>query len=342
MTCLRSGRIYGAIALLTVLAAGRGFAAEPGDFGQYVRGVTIGVPTGAAPPPGLYFENTTLWAPSASGKGQLAGFNVDAIVDVPLIYWSTGWNFLGANVSAALAQTFFELGVRSSTAPGPPFGGATLYPAVHNTYISPLILSWNVGSGWFASAGFAFFAPDGSSYNNSPNPDYWTFEPSGSISYLGDGWDLTAHAVYEFNTSSAGHTGAFAGTPLAPFGVGYQSGDQFFLDLTATKKIGKWEIGPVAYFKWQTTDDKPGGGASCATIAAASASQLTCGRQDHHALGGLVGYDFGPVALKVFVTDSVFTRDDFQGVNIWTKLSFRLWAPETPEAPTPKRPLIHK
>jgi hypothetical protein len=29
-------------------------------------------------------------------------------------------------------------------------------------------------------------------------------------------------------------------------------------------------------------------------------------------------------------------------VNIWTKLSFRLWAPETPEAAPAKRPLIHK
>jgi hypothetical protein len=342
MIGLRTKYIYGALALLTGMVAERGFAAEPGNFGQYVRGVTIGVPTGAAPPPGLYFENTTLWAPSAAGQGQLAGFKIDAIVDVPVIYWSTGWNFLGASVSAALAQTVFELGVRSSAASGPPFGGATLYPAVHNTYISPLILSWNVGSGWFASAGIAFFAPDGSSYNNTPNPDYWTFEPSASISYLGDGWDLTAHAVYEFNSSSAGHTGAFAGTPFASLGVGYQSGDQFFLDLTATKKIGKWEIGPVAYLKWQTTDDRPGAGVSCAGMAAATLSQLTCGRQDHHALGGLIGYDFGPVALKVFVTDSVFTQDDFRGLNVWTKLSFRLWAPETPEAPAAKRPLIHK
>jgi hypothetical protein len=342
MAGLRRKHICGALALLTAIVADTASAKEPGDFGQYVRGVTIGDPTGAAPPPGLYFENTTLWAPSAPGKGQLAGFTVNAIVDVPLIYWSTGWKFLGASVSAALAQSWFDLSVRNSAAAGPPFAGATLYPTVHNTWISPLILSWNLGSGWFASGGFAFFAPDGSRYNNTTNPDYWTFEPSASISYLGDGWDLTAHAVYEFNTSSAGHTGAFAGTPFAAFGVGYQSGDQFFVDLTATKKFGKWEIGPVAYLKWQTTEDKPGAGASCAAMSSATFSLLTCGRQDHHAVGGLVGYDFGPVALKVFVTDTVFTRDDFEGLNIWTKLSFRLWAPETPEAPPAKRPLIHK
>src|SRR3981081_867716 len=107
MTGLRTKHIYAALALLAGFMPDKGFAKEPGDFGQYVRGVTIGVPTGVAPPPGLYFENTTLWAPSATGQGQLAGFTVDAIVDVPVLYWSTGWNFLGASVSAALAQSFF-------------------------------------------------------------------------------------------------------------------------------------------------------------------------------------------------------------------------------------------
>jgi hypothetical protein len=33
---------------------------------------------------------------------------------------------------------------------------------------------------------------------------------------------------------SAGHTGAFAGTPAGAFGIGYRSGDQGYLDLTAT------------------------------------------------------------------------------------------------------------
>ena len=112
------------------------------------------------------------------------------------------------------------------------------------------------------------YIPDGSRYNLTANPDYWTFEPHGAVSYLAGGWDLTAHFLYDFNTASAGHSSPFAGTPAAIIGMGYRSGDQAFLDLTATKKYGKWEIGPVAYFEWQTTPDQPGAGFTCAQMQA--------------------------------------------------------------------------
>ena len=36
----------------------------------------------------------------------------------------------------------------------------------------------------------------------------------------------------------------------------YTSGDIFHADFTATKTIGKWTIGPVAYYVGQVTDDK--------------------------------------------------------------------------------------
>jgi len=314
------------------------FAHNPGDFGQYQRGITIGDPVAAAPPPGLYFENTTLFAPKLTGAGQVAGVKVDAFVDIPTLVWSTGWNFLGASVVAFVAQPGFILSAWNNTVPGPPYA-ATFYPAVHNTWVNPVMLSWNLGKGLFASAGFAFYVPDGSRYDNTPNPDHWTYEPHAAISYLADGWDLTAHFVYDFNTASAGHAGPFAGTPAAVFGAGFRSGDQAFLDITATKKFGKWEIGPVAYFEWQTTADSPGGGASCGQMAAATGALLTCGRATDYAIGALVGYDFGPVALKTFFTQSIFTQDEIGGFAVWTKLSFRLWGPE---APAPTKPLFRK
>jgi hypothetical protein len=338
MTLLTRAVIGGAVGCIAgAVLANNAAAHEPGDFSQYFRGVSIGDPVGAAPPPGVYFENTTMYAPKATGHGQVSAFKVNAWAEIPTLYWSTGWNFLGANVVMALSQPYYEVNAWSSVAPGPPFSGATHFPAVHNIWVDPLTLSWNFRNGWFASASLAFYAPDGSRYNNSPNPDYWTFEPSAAISYLGDGWDLTARFVYNVNASSAGHTGAFAGTAAAAFGVGYRSGDQAYLDLTATKKFGKWEIGPVGYLKWQTTSDRPGGGFSCATMAASTG--VPCGRATDFAVGGLIGYDFGPVALKLFMTDSIHTKDDFGGLLIWTKLSFRIWGPDAVEAPAK---LIHK
>jgi hypothetical protein len=44
---------------------------------------------------------------------------------------------------------------------------------------------------------------------------------------------------------------------------GYLSGNELFGDFTTVYKIGKWQIGPVAYFEAQTTNDKPGGGVAC-------------------------------------------------------------------------------
>jgi hypothetical protein len=334
--------IFCAVAYLAGGALTHGaLAHEPGDFSQYFRGVTIGDPLGAAPPPGLYFQNTTLYAPRAAGYGQVSAYKVNSVAVIPVLYWSTGWTFLGANVAMAISQPYYQVDAWPSSAGGPPFSTSVHYPAVHNTWINPLTLSWNFKNGWFASTSFAVYAPTGSKYNNSPNPDYWTFEPSAAISYLGDGWNLTARFVLNFNTASDGHSGSFASTPAAAFGVGYRSGDQAYLDLTATKKFGKWEIGPVGYLKWQLNDDRPGSGFTCAEMLAATG--VKCGRATDFALGGMVGYDFGPVALKTYVTESVSTKDDFGGLLIWTKLSFRLWAPESPEQPAERpRAIIRK
>jgi hypothetical protein len=316
-------------------------ATEPGDFGQYFRGVTIGDPFGAAPLPGVYFENVTLYAPHSVGHGQVGAFNASATSEIPIVIWSTGWTFLNAKVVIAASEEYFEVNAWSSATAGPPFTDTTHYPAWHDTFLNPLTLSWElVPLKWYASAGLAFFVPDGSRYNNTPNPDYWTLEPNAALSYIGDGWDLTARFVYDINGASAGHTGPFAGTPAAAFGIGYRSGDQLFVDLTATKKFGNWEIGPVGYIGGQLTSDHPGSGFSCATMA--TVTGVTCGRATDIAIGGLIAYypnlpNLTP-ALKLYITDSVYTKDDFGGLVIWTKLSFKL--PDLTQNPAP--PAIHK
>lgn len=83
------------------------------------------------------------------------------------------------------------------------------------------------------------------------------------------------------------------GTGFMPAGAanGYISGNELFGDLTAVHKIGKWQIGPVAYFEAQATADRPGGGIAC--------TPAICGFQSQVAVGALVGYDFGPAAVQV-------------------------------------------
>ena len=331
------GMAFGAISALVTMSPGQSSAHNPEDFGQFLRGSTMGDPVAAAPPPGLYFENTTLLAQHIIGNGQVAGVNVNALVDIPLFVWSTGVNVLGASLITYAAQPVFNLTAwQSALSPNVPYQPAQFYPTIHNTFINPIALSWNLGGGLFVSGAFGFYVPDGSAYDLTPNPDYWTFEPHVAVSYLANGWDLTAHFIYDINTASAGHSSPFAGTPAAPFGMGYQSGDQLFLDLTATKKWGKWELGPVAYFEWQTTSDRPGSGFSCLQMQAATT--VSCGRATDYAVGGLVGYDWGPVAMKVTMTDTLYHADERGGLALWTKLSFPLWMPEA----AAKKPLLTK
>jgi hypothetical protein len=53
----------------------------------------------------------------------------------------------------------------------------------------------------------------------------------------------------------------------------------------------------------------------------------------------LIGYDFGPVDLQVWVTDNLEgtnTPDDAGAIHVWTRLGFKIWGPEAP------KPLVGK
>ncbi|WP_374546259.1 transporter [Rhodoblastus sp.] len=54
------------------------------------------------------------------------------------------------------------------------------------------------------------------------------------ISYQKDGWNLTANIFEEFNAANTI--------------TGYTTGDILHAEFLATKTIGKWTLGPVAYY----------------------------------------------------------------------------------------------
>ena len=71
-----------------------------------------------------------------------------------------------------------------------------------NTIITPALLSWNLGNGFFAGTGISFIVPDGSRYNGVTNPDYFTYEPRASLA-----WTRRISTVSAMNpTSSLGTT----------------------------------------------------------------------------------------------------------------------------------------
>ena len=319
MTRLKQVVVGGLTALAMGAAAGSAFAMESGTFQNRLNGATIGIPAGAAAPPGLYSGLETAYlGVTGGGKGnQAPGLSLPAIANAVPIVWSTGWNFLGANFSMVAVQAWYMGFVTPSA---PVFSGT--YPAtfgsfdvVANTFWSPINLSWNLGGGWFVSASFNFTAPDGSRYTGTPNPDYWTIEPAMALSYINANWVASANFYYDINTKS---TGTCCTTSQIT------SGNALYGDFFAAYKMGKWEFGPVAYFEVQTTANS---GPGCPAL---------CGNLSNVAVGGLVGYDFGPVDIQVWVTDSVARQNAIDGVNVWTRLGFRIWAPEA------AKPLVAK
>jgi hypothetical protein len=210
---------------------------------------------------------------------------------------------LGATYGASISQgEFFGL---SASSVNPPFAVSQINgPELINTNFTPITLSWTLAPGWFLGFGFTIVAPNGSQWASKTtdvniNPDYWTFAPGWALSYIDANWLLSANFRYDINTASRGVT---MGAPfLGPAANGYVSGNELFGDFTAVSKIGKWQLGPVAYFEAQTTADRAGGGFAC--------TPALCGYQSQIAVGALVGYDFGPVAVQMWFDDTVECRD---------------------------------
>jgi hypothetical protein len=201
-------------------------------------------------------------------------------------------------------------------------------------------LSWKFGtSGFNVKTGLGIGAPDGTmtgptGLGNQGNP-FWTFQPELILSYLKDGWNLSAAMYYEINTANSIDN--------------YTTGNIFHVDFTATKTIGKWTVGPVAYYVGQVTDDKCPIGICTAFNPLGTAGNAQ--RFNLWAVGGLIEYNFGPATASVWATQEVSANAKnaavpaaadgsliTQGMTVFFTLSYRLWAPEEP----PKPAIFHK
>lgn len=101
----------------------------------------------------------------------------------------------------------------------------------------------------------------------------------------------------------------------------------------------------MAYYVGQITNDTCNAGCFGNTLANVQ-------RYNEWAVGGLIGYDFGPASLSVWATQEVYASAKnasaaaigadpslvAQGATVFATLSYRLWAPEEPA----KAPMFHK
>jgi len=286
----------------------------------HLRGVNEGLDAGALPPTGLYFINNAYWATYSLhnnngdkvrdlfGDGTNVNSRLDAYVDVPILLWVPGCDILGAKYGVAIAQPFDYTnspGIASALSGGVSNSANGGNWGTYNTVIVPYILSWSLPYDLHVATNLSVYIPDASTspYNQTLKHDmtngglpsgngYWAFEPGVGISWLHDGWNVSADLHLSL--------------PLENESTHYTSAPEFWADYTIAKTIGKWTIGLGAYEENQTGQDKDN--------RLGGTSQVKNGKiTENFGMGPIVGYNFGPVIVSASYNWGIYTKDDVGG-----------------------------
>ena len=255
--------IFGALA-----GAGLAFGAMQGTATAQIVGEpceTCGVALGAPLPEGVYFVDNENYG-QRDGQGSRLGVNV------PITAWSTPFSFYDTRLEVLAAIPVF------THIDG---GGA---PGRFDFYSQGLLfaLAHDFGNGFNAAI-----------IGGPRSPDNFTNAGRGTIadirlalSYVKDGYNFSLSFNYGGNLG-----GKFLGN-VGGFATGFD--DSFFIDYTATKKFGKFELGVVGSYFQDITGP---------IVKANSVS-----------VGGLVGYDFGKFTVQAYVTREVEVRNGGWGL----------------------------
>ena len=172
--------------------------------------------------------------------------------------------------------------------------------AADRFFVNPQLLgaylAHDFGSGFAGS----YFAGVRAATSSSPLFKQSSFEQRGALSYTGNGFNITVDAINGLYTSRTIYA------------------DWINVDITATKKFGKFEIGGVAF------------GSSDLNSPTGPAYR----RVGQIAAGGLVGYNFGKFTLQAMVTRDVTTHN-YTGKETrgWMRVILPLYvAPAAPAA----------
>ena len=250
-----------------------------------IPGEQVGLAVGAPLPAGVYAIDTFIY------RRNDARFSTDTAINVPVLVWSTGYKILGANIEPILAApTVFGF---PRNPPGVPNRDFSLNVG---TLIGS-IFAWDLGNNVGVSYLAAVHLNDLDASHALPIFSSNTYRQGFAVSYTGDGYNLTANLTHNFYDSPGRFEGRFG-----VLGPQYLQ-DALLLDLTATKKFGKFEIGAVAYGE----NDLGLGGRDALRAAALGQGTARGGR---FAVGGLIGYDFGLFTAQLMVARDVAVRQN--------------------------------
>ncbi|MCI4677892.1 transporter [Rhodoblastus acidophilus] len=306
------GAAMGALGLCGVsTAALAGSTNPPGER----AGLDLATPL----PEGVYFVNITgvgNWRDAVTGADSNFSYNV------PIVAWSTPWNILGGHVQLLVAAPELMAGENYADPLAPGFRNSFFAQAIYNPFVAGQ-LAWNFGNGFSVSylAGAYIGISDAGNFNNAF--DRTTFHQQLALAYHGGGWNATANLMLGI-LGNQGSCYAFGPVPSC------QNNDYFNYDLALTHTFGKWEFGMVAF--GSTDFGGYGAGWNASGIYHAAYAE-----QSQFALGGLMGYNFGPVITQFIVSTDVATSNyNNKQTQFLAHVIIPIWNPETPKVVTAK------
>ena len=252
------------LSLCTAASALANSVTQPGE--------TVGIAVGAPLAPGFYLIDTTdTGCRDSDPESCLA-------ITIPVGIWSTGWTIFGGRLQFVAATPILEVDVENTS-----FAAGWYNPLLAGQ------VAWDLGNGW----GFSYLL---GAYFDVDSPVAWSstsLNQRFGLSYTDDGWNLTANVIWGIQFDQVTNEPQISPCPASTAFPSRGCNPNFInLDLTATKKFGKWEVGGVSYFS-------------------ADLSEPVAGyqKQSQLAVGGLVGYDFGPVNLQAYLTTDLYEEN---------------------------------
>ena len=169
------------------------------ERGQYIPG-TGGLNSGIQTPEGITYANLFIWYPATKFKDQNGDtapidFDLDLLVDLNLLAYTTKAKFLGANYGMAVV-----LPIVNSPVSLPRLGTGISPTGLGDLYVEPINLGWKLKSADVKLA-YGFVAPTGrfdSTGNETTTTDYWGHQITlATTAYL----DESKLTQFSFNTN---------------------------------------------------------------------------------------------------------------------------------------------
>jgi hypothetical protein len=282
------------MSLILLSAVPTALAEQKGALPDYGPGFGIGAPFAALPTPGLYWSQKLAFSSAqlVNGAGNDTGIHTNVWLSTSFFLVSTDYHVLGARYGAFV----YNAGIYHGNIIEPKGVSGTVTSAADFEF-DPIDLSWSLGNG-FSFGISEGFNPPAASFDPDRliniGHDRWTFQQHVNLSYVTSSYLLAANGLFSVNGANQSDN--------------YKSGSTTNLDLTAVRRFGPFETGPVGYYFNQFGGDS-------------GPMALNGGKPTEVAVGWLVGWQIGKWSLNTYLTQDVYARNIGKQTKIWISIA---------------------